>query len=446
MTSPGKSQNVSMSCLLPDEQFFFRCSGRMFAMTHLSDSLTAFLEQLETYLPSNTVVLEKIPTLFNDTEPTLCQSEISFEFCTIFTQVRTHAHPPSLSSHILDYIDASSTLSARGVSSSPTQVICPLFASTEALCGFNWHPPLVICILHSALYILTLYILRTTATESNSPNSTHIACQSLPTPRRPHIDISCQFCTLLVAVSLESDKIGWGIFTLDQVLGLIEFGILCFMPASSEVDFFCKFDVIPVSRHNSQAGRWRPLTRVWAQFQQVWKNYFAQKIETINPTQQGGAEASRGMPVVDPCRRRLHLPKIEVNFASSPESHSFPFLHQKWAVGSWCWGGPRRLDWIPCFTHTVSHKVLKSWPSCLHKNVTFHLQCGGHWPCRAGERGGRASKCCSSQAQGDWSYFYHVDSVHWTASNLTSIGSRRGRGDANTGCLKSYWARLEGEI
>ena len=238
MTSPGKSQNVSMSCLLPDEQFFFRCSGRMFAMTHLSDSLTAFLEQLETYLPSNTVVLEKIPTLFNDTEPTLCQSEISFEFCTIFTQVRTHAHPPSLSSHILDYIDASSTLSARGVSSSPTQVIVALLAPTEALCGFNWHPPLVICILHSALYILTLYILRTTATESNSPNSTHIACQSLPTPRRPHIDISCQFCTLLVAVSLESDKIGWGIFTLDQVLGLIEFGILCFMPASSEVDFF----------------------------------------------------------------------------------------------------------------------------------------------------------------------------------------------------------------
>ena len=28
----------------------------MFAMTHLSDSLNAFLEQLETYLPSNTVV------------------------------------------------------------------------------------------------------------------------------------------------------------------------------------------------------------------------------------------------------------------------------------------------------------------------------------------------------------------------------------------------------
>ena len=36
--------------------------------------------------------------------------------------------------------------------------------------------------------------------------------------------------------------------------------------------------------------------------------------------------------------------------------------------------------------------------------------------------------------------------ILWTASNLTFIGSRRGRGDANTGCLKSYWARLEGEI
>ena len=36
--------------------------------------------------------------------------------------------------------------------------------------------------------------------------------------------------------------------------------------------------------------------------------------------------------------------------------------------------------------------------------------------------------------------------IMWTASNLTSIGSRRGRGNANTGCLKSYWARLEGEI
>jgi len=93
---------------------FTRCSGRMFAMTHLSDSLPAFIQQLETYLPSNTVV-------------------------------RTHAHPPSLSAHILDYIDGSSTLSARGVSSSPTQ-----------------------------------------------------------------------FCTLLVAVSLECDKIGWGIFTIDQ--------------------------------------------------------------------------------------------------------------------------------------------------------------------------------------------------------------------------------------
>merc|ERR1712130_707761 len=69
---------------------FTMCSGRMFAMTHLSDSLPAFIQQLETYLPSNTVV-------------------------------RTHAHPPSLSAHILDYIDGSSTLSARGVSSSPTQ-------------------------------------------------------------------------------------------------------------------------------------------------------------------------------------------------------------------------------------------------------------------------------------------------------------------------------------
>ena len=157
MTSPGKLQNVSMSCLLPDKQFFFRCSGRMFAMTHLSDSLTAFLEQLETYIPSNTVVLEKIPTLFDGSKPTLFLSEISFEFCTIFTQVRTHAHPPSLSSHILDYIDASSTLSARGVSSSPTQVTVAPFASTEALCGFNWHPPLVICILQRCTYLRCTY-------------------------------------------------------------------------------------------------------------------------------------------------------------------------------------------------------------------------------------------------------------------------------------------------
>ena len=42
----------------------------MFAMTHLSESLTAFLGRLETYLPSNTVVLEKDLncTLCNDSE------------------------------------------------------------------------------------------------------------------------------------------------------------------------------------------------------------------------------------------------------------------------------------------------------------------------------------------------------------------------------------------
>ena len=44
-------------------------------------------------------------------------------FGNLFLQVRTHAHPPSLSSKILDYIDASSTLAERGVSSSPTQVL-----------------------------------------------------------------------------------------------------------------------------------------------------------------------------------------------------------------------------------------------------------------------------------------------------------------------------------
>ena len=44
-------------------------------------------------------------------------------FDMLFLQVRTHAHPPSLSSKILDYIDGSKTLANRGVSSSPTQVL-----------------------------------------------------------------------------------------------------------------------------------------------------------------------------------------------------------------------------------------------------------------------------------------------------------------------------------
>ena len=63
------------------------------------------------------------------TGPTTVQTAQTLP-CTILTifgnpflQVRTHAHPPSLSSKILDYIDASSTLAERGVSSSPTQVL-----------------------------------------------------------------------------------------------------------------------------------------------------------------------------------------------------------------------------------------------------------------------------------------------------------------------------------
>jgi len=110
----SNADSLSVLASLSTRHGFTRCSGRMFAMTHLSESHSAFLAQLETYLLSNTVV-------------------------------RTHAHPPSLSSKILDYIDASSTLAERGVSSSPTQ-----------------------------------------------------------------------FCTLLVAVSLDDEKVGWGIFTLDQ--------------------------------------------------------------------------------------------------------------------------------------------------------------------------------------------------------------------------------------
>jgi len=110
----SNADSLSVLASLSTRHGFTRCSGRMFAMTHLSESHSAFLAQLETYLLSNTVV-------------------------------RTHAHPSSLSSKILDYIDASSTLAERGVSSSPTQ-----------------------------------------------------------------------FCTLLVAVSLDDEKVGWGIFTLDQ--------------------------------------------------------------------------------------------------------------------------------------------------------------------------------------------------------------------------------------
>jgi len=85
---------------------FSRCSGRLFSMTHISSSLTTFLTAMEDALPSNTTV-------------------------------RTHAHPASLSSTILDYIDQSTGLKARGVASSPTQ-FCTLLVAVQLEGGVGW--------------------------------------------------------------------------------------------------------------------------------------------------------------------------------------------------------------------------------------------------------------------------------------------------------------------
>jgi len=76
---------------------FTRCSGRLLSMTHLSCGLQEFLDQVEGSLPGNTVV-------------------------------RTHAHPTSLASNILDHIHFSPTLAAKGVTSSPTQFTMLLVA------------------------------------------------------------------------------------------------------------------------------------------------------------------------------------------------------------------------------------------------------------------------------------------------------------------------------
>ena len=147
----------------------------MFAMTHLSESHSAFLAQLETYLLSNTVVKQILELTFwktmkcelirwwmdlsmntavatdrynncsNSPDPSL------HHFGNLFLQVRTHAHPPSLSSKILDYIDASSTLAERGVSSSPTQV---LLCECLCLCKMGWDIKSLILLVKTFLSIL----------------------------------------------------------------------------------------------------------------------------------------------------------------------------------------------------------------------------------------------------------------------------------------------------
>jgi len=75
---------------LSQRQGFTRCSGKMFATNHISNTETEFFSELHSILAPNVTI-------------------------------RTHCHPAQLSQTILDWIDSDSKFKEKGIACSPTQ-------------------------------------------------------------------------------------------------------------------------------------------------------------------------------------------------------------------------------------------------------------------------------------------------------------------------------------
>ena len=115
--------------------------------------------------------------------------------------------------------------------------------------------------------------------------------------------MSCQFCTLLVAVSLDDEKVGWGIFTLDQV-GWLERKVCAQTLINNNASSIATPLPDPGTATPYQSLSW---TSTGIKKERQPSKYLSYK-------HKGRVETGRSVSVVDSGWRKLHFPRIKVIF------------------------------------------------------------------------------------------------------------------------------------